>query len=96
MPELGTIPLSWVALWYGGWSLVAVMVYGWDKRMARRSGWRIPETRLHLLAAIGGVPGAVLAQRLFRHKNRKAGFQFVTGLIAAGHIILVISYVWSR
>ena len=32
---------------------------------------------LHLLGIIGGWPGALLAQRLLRHKNSKQSFQVV-------------------
>ncbi|MEZ5278369.1 MAG: DUF1294 domain-containing protein [Opitutaceae bacterium] len=96
MHVLTDIPLIWVFWWYGAWSLVTLVVYGWDKRAAGKSRWRVPERRLHLLAAVGGIPGAILAQQVFRHKNRKAGFQFVTGWIVAVHIILMVMYFWKR
>ena len=96
MQVFTNIPLIWFLCWYGAWSLVTLVVYGWDKRAARKSRWRVPERRLHLLAAVGGIPGAILAQQVFRHKNRKAGFQFVTGLIVALHITLIGMYFWKR
>jgi uncharacterized membrane protein YsdA (DUF1294 family) len=40
-------------------------------------GWRTQESKLHLVALLGGWPGALLAQDLFRHKSRKAQFQVV-------------------
>lgn len=83
-------PWFWIVAWIGFWSLVTFLVYGYDKRAARRSRWRIPEIRLHLLAAIGGLPGALAAQRVFRHKNRKVGFQVVTGVLITLHIIIII------
>jgi len=83
-------PWVWIMAWYGFWSVVTLSVYGYDKRAARRSRWRISELRLHLLAAVGGLPGALVAQRLFRHKNRKVGFQLITGILVAVHIILII------
>lgn len=83
-------PWFWIVVWIGFWSLVTFLVYGYDKRAARRSRWRIPEVRLHLLAAIGGLPGALVAQRVFRHKNRKVGFQVVTGVLITLHIIIII------
>ena len=56
-------------------NLCAVALYAWDKHAARRGTRRVPEARLHLLALLGGWPGAWLGQRLFRHKTRKAAFQ---------------------
>lgn len=58
-------------------SLVAFFVYRSDKRRAAAGEWRVPEATLHLLALIGGWPGAFLAQRAFRHKISKVPFQCV-------------------
>jgi uncharacterized membrane protein YsdA (DUF1294 family) len=53
------------------------LLYGIDKAAARRGGNRIPENILHLLALLGGWPGAFLAQRLLRHKTGKRRFQSI-------------------
>ena len=58
-------------------SSIAFLVYAMDKGRASRNAWRIPEAHLHLLALCGGWPGALAAQHLLRHKNRKPEFQFV-------------------
>ena len=55
-------------------SLVTLLVYGWDKRAAVRQQSRVPEKNLHVLALIGGWPGALIARPLFRHKTRKQPF----------------------
>lgn len=56
------------------------LLYGLDK-IAARNGWRrIPEITLHLLALLGGWPGAFLAQKVFRHKTGKRAFQRVFGV----------------
>jgi uncharacterized membrane protein YsdA (DUF1294 family) len=44
---------------------------------------------LHLLALLGGWPGAVLGQQLFRHKTKKVVFRLVLWLILALHLTLV-------
>lgn len=79
-------PLEWqrVASVYGLVSLVTFALYGLDKRAARRGAWRTAEAHLHLLELFGGWPGALLAQRLFRHKTRKVSFRvvFVLAIIA--------------
>lgn len=56
-------------------SLVAYVAYASDKSAARQGKWRTKEDKLHLLGLIGGWPGALLAQKQLRHKNRKSSFQ---------------------
>lgn len=79
-------------------SLIAFVVYGWDKRRARMDGWRVPEKTLHLLALLGGWPGALAGQKVFRHKTQKVRFQMVFWSIVALHIGLVsgLLYLWIR
>jgi uncharacterized membrane protein YsdA (DUF1294 family) len=62
---------------YGVASLVTYVVYAIDKNSARKGAWRIPEAQLHLLALIGGWPGAMAAQQTLRHKSKKASFRFI-------------------
>jgi uncharacterized membrane protein YsdA (DUF1294 family)/cold shock CspA family protein len=58
-------------------SVFAFVAYGFDKGAAERNVWRIKESTLHLFGLVGGWPGAVVAQRYFRHKSSKSSFQFV-------------------
>ncbi|MGO4762746.1 DUF1294 domain-containing protein [Cupriavidus sp. 2KB_3] len=58
-------------------SVIAFLAYADDKARANRKAWRIPEANLHLIALCGGWPGALAAQHLLRHKNRKQAFQVV-------------------
>lgn len=58
-------------------SLIAYFAYANDKSAAKKGEWRTKENTLHLLSLIGGWPGALLAQKKLRHKNRKASFQAV-------------------
>ena len=68
-------------------SLVTFGLYGWDKRQSKNDGWRVPEFRLHVLAFLGGWPGAMFGQEIFRHKTQKLNFKFTTWLAAALHVI---------
>jgi uncharacterized membrane protein YsdA (DUF1294 family) len=58
-------------------STLAILFYGADKRRALGHRWRIPEFYLHLLEFLGGWPGALLAQKDFRHKATKTAYQRV-------------------
>jgi uncharacterized membrane protein YsdA (DUF1294 family)/cold shock CspA family protein len=71
---LGWLPLAVLGL-YAAASVVAFLAYGHDKSAAVRDVWRVKENTLHLFSLLGGWPGALAAQRLFRHKSSKASFQ---------------------
>jgi uncharacterized membrane protein YsdA (DUF1294 family) len=66
-------------------SVAAFIAYGLDKRAALRGRWRVPEASLHLLELLGGFPGALLGQRAFRHKRRKARYMIIFWLIVTLH-----------
>ena len=70
----GQVPVP--VLWgYAGASAAAFVAYVVDKTAARNGRWRTQESTLHMLALIGGWPGALVAQTLFSHKTRKREFQ---------------------
>ncbi|MDY7096250.1 MAG: DUF1294 domain-containing protein [Acidobacteriota bacterium] len=58
-------------------SLITFIAYALDKRAARKGNWRTPENTLHLLALIGGWPGALTARKLLRHKTKKQPFRTI-------------------
>lgn len=72
----GRLPVG-VLLFYLGASVIAFAAYWLDKSAARHGRWRTEERTLHLLGLAGGWPGALFAQRVFRHKSSKAEFQRV-------------------
>ena len=51
-----------------------------DKRKAQKNLWRIPESTLFLMAAIGGSIGSIAGMYKFRHKTRH--WYFVIGMPA--------------
>ncbi len=67
-------------------SLVTFVLYGKDKYRAMTGAWRISETTLHLTEALGGWPGAFVAQRTMRHKTVKVAYQVTFWLIVAAHV----------
>ena len=70
----GRLPMAVLGL-YVVVSVIAFLTYGHDKSAAVRNARRTPENTLHLFGLLGGWPGALAAQRLFRHKSSKASFQ---------------------
>jgi uncharacterized membrane protein YsdA (DUF1294 family)/cold shock CspA family protein len=72
----GKLP-PFVAWLYFAASTFMFFIYKVDKTAARRDQRRTPEKTLHLLALIGGWPGAIVAQKLFRHKSKKLSFQVI-------------------
>lgn len=56
-------------------NITTFVAYGLDKRAAVRHAWRVPENTLHALEFLGGWLGALIAQKLFRHKTNKKSFQ---------------------
>lgn len=80
-----------VILWlYLGASLLAYIIYAWDKSAARGNQRRMPEATLHLIAAAGGWPGALFAQQHLRHKSKKQEFRVVFWLTVIGNIGVLI------
>ena len=74
--KLGEFPalLFWA---FSGMSSFVFILYGLDKWAAKREAQRTPEITLQYLALLGGWPGALLAQQVFRHKSRKRSFQII-------------------
>ena len=70
-------------------SLLAFVFYGFDKRRARKDGRRVPEKTLHLIAVSGGWPGALIGQRVFRHKTQKLSYRIVFWLCVMLHLAVV-------
>lgn len=69
-------------------SVVAFALYARDKHQARNEGRRTPEKVLHAVELLGGWPGALLAQQVFRHKTRKASYQVLFWLIVLLHEVI--------
>ena len=65
---------------------VSFLAYWLDKRAAAAGRWRTSEATLHLLDAMGGIFGGLLAQAALHHKTSKPDFALVTFGIAACHV----------
>jgi len=72
-------------------SVITYGVYSGDKHAsetARRR--RTPENTLHMLALMGGWPGAAIAQQRLRHKTAKQSFRSIYWLTVLANCAIVI------
>lgn len=68
------VSMNWLTI-YGVASVACFCGYGLDKRAAAHKEWRVSETILLLIGLVGGWPGAIVGQEMFRHKTQKPAFR---------------------
>ena len=71
-------------------NIITFLVYGIDKFKAQHARWRVPESVLLGLAAIGGSIGAWLGMMVWRHKTQHNKFKCGVPLILIIQIGLLI------
>jgi uncharacterized membrane protein YsdA (DUF1294 family) len=79
-------------------NLVSLLVWREDKRRAQSNGWRVSEKTLVYLATLGGLPGALLSMRMYRHKTRSLWLQarlFGATAALAAFTFAVLPRSWS-
>ena len=80
-----------------GITLATLLLYGYDKLAAvRQFETRIPEATLHVFELVGGGVGALIGQKLFRHKTVKRSFRVVFWLILLLQVALLAGYLYWR
>ncbi|HRP62545.1 MAG TPA: DUF1294 domain-containing protein [Phycisphaerales bacterium] len=89
-------PLAWAGACYALMSVVTILAFWHDKRAATRGRARTRESTLHLLELLGGWPGAIVAQRWLRHKNRKTSYNVVLWLIILLHASVCAMMLWMQ
>lgn len=90
-------PLALVV--YAAASAVTFAAYALDKSAAQKGQWRTKESTLHLFGIAGGWPGALIAQRVLRHKSKKQPFQTVfwmTVVLNCGVLLVCLIPGFSR
>lgn len=88
--------LAFVLAYVAGINAAALAVFAADKRNARARKRRFRERHLLALAALGGSPGAIAAQRLLRHKTKKEPFRTWLGLIVFVQLVAVCGWLAYR
>jgi len=89
-----TIP-PLIGAWYASGSALCFVVYVVDKRAASAGRRRVAESTLLVLGLVGGWPGGLLAQRLFRHKTRKRSFRTAFWITVVVNMSALAVVVWS-
>ncbi len=71
-------------------SVVTFFVYGIDKWKAQHKRWRIPESVLLGLAAVGGSVGAWLGMQVWHHKTQHKKFKYGVPAIFVAQVALAV------
>lgn len=80
---------------YLAMSLATFAAYAVDKFKAKHAMWRTPEKTLHLMELCCGWPGALLAQKLLRHKSYKPSFRRVFWTMVALNMCALGLIAWK-
>ena len=70
-------------------NIIAFVLYGIDKKKARKKKWRIKESTLICIAFLGGCYGALIGMYLFHHKTQKNKFRFGIPVIVILYTIVI-------
>ncbi len=81
-----------VVMWFLLVNELTLVIYGMDKMAARKAWRRVPESTLLVFGFVGGWPGAIVGQQLFRHKTQKQPFKtyFIVSVIVSISVTVAI------
>ena len=80
-----------IAMWFLTVNLLTLGIYGADK-LAACKGWRrVPEFTLLIFGFVGGWPGAIVGQQLFRHKTQKQPFRTYFAISVVLNLVVVLA-----
>lgn len=71
-------------------NIAAFLLYGVDKKRARKRQWRISEKTLLGAAAMGGSLGALFGMYCFHHKTKHWKFRILLPLFLLLHTGIII------
>ena len=79
-------------------NVITYVVYGIDKWKAKKAKWRIRESTLLGMAAVGGSIGALFAMKILRHKTLHSQFKYGVPLMLVAQIAMGVAiwYFWMR
>jgi len=77
-------------------NICTFLVFLWDKVRAQKGEWRVKESTILLMAALGGTPAAFISRAIFRHKTRKQPFGYFLIAIAVIQVLGVAGIILYR
>jgi len=86
--------MTYAVIYLAAISLLAIILTIHDKRAARKNKWRVRESTLLLIAALGGSVAMLLTMRIIRHKTKHAKFMVGIPVIIALQVTLAIAVWW--
>lgn len=86
--------LQIILYYFTAMNVIGFLLMGLDKWKAKKRVWRISETTLLLVAALGGAAGSFLGMHLFRHKTRHWYFLYGIPLMLVIYILIGL-FIWK-
>lgn len=77
-------------------SLIATVLYIWDKHRAQKNKSRITERTLLFWSALGGWPGAIVTGRIVRHKTQKLSYRIKFAFCITFNVCLILLVAYIR
>ena len=75
-------------------NVLVFLMYGMDKRKAKKKKWRIPESSLIFSAFLGGAFGALFGMQLFHHKTRHMQFRVMVPISVILWVGIIVYAFW--
>ena len=69
-------------------NVITFILYGVDKRRAKRKRWRISEKTLLVFTFCGGGLGAILGMSYFHHKTKHLSFLIIIPLLCLFYLLI--------
>ncbi|MCL2299715.1 MAG: DUF1294 domain-containing protein [Firmicutes bacterium] len=88
------MPMTYIAIHLVAISLLATILTIHDKRAARQRKWRVRESTLLLVSALGGSVVMLMTMCIIRHKTKHAKFMVGIPVIIALQIALATAALW--
>ncbi len=84
------IPYEWLVAWLLAVNLLAILYTVVDKRRARQGKWRVSESTLLLIAALGGAAAMLVTMRRIRHKTQHKKFMWGLPVMLVAQVMVLL------